>query len=49
MKQVFSRVGQLSEVDLDPDTLSDTLSMKVNTLEYKPSDKEIIDKYYPQT
>jgi hypothetical protein len=23
--------------------------MKVNTLEYKPSDKEIIDKYYPQT
>ena len=43
---VFSRVGQLSEVNLDPDTLADMVSIMVNKLAYKPSVKDIMDKYY---
>ena len=46
MEQVFSRVGQLSEVNLDPDTLSDMVSIMVNKLAYKPSVKDVMDKYY---
>ena len=46
VEQVFSRVGQLSEVNLDPDTLADMVSIMVNKLEYKPSVKDIMDKYY---
>ena len=37
---------QLSEVNLDPDTLADMVSMMVNKLAYKPSVKDIMDKYY---
>ena len=37
MKQVFSRVGQLSEVNLDPGALGDMVSMMVKKLAYKPS------------
>jgi hypothetical protein len=44
--QVFSRVGQLSEVNLDPDTLTDMVSIIVNKLAYKPSVKDIMDKYH---
>ena len=43
---VFSRSGQLSEVNLDPDTLTDMVSIMVNKLTYKPSVKDIMDKYY---
>jgi hypothetical protein len=32
VEQVFSRAGQLSEVNLDPDTLADMVSIMVNTL-----------------
>jgi hypothetical protein len=46
VEQVFSRAGQLSEVNLDPDTLTDMVSIMVNTLAYKPSVKDIMDKYY---
>ena len=46
VEQVFSRAGQLSEVNLDPDTLTDMVSIMVNKLAYKPSVKDIMDKYY---
>ena len=46
VEQVFSRVGQLSEVNLDPDVLSDMLSTMVNKLAYKPSVKDSMHKYY---
>ena len=46
VEQVFSRVGQLSEVNLDPDTLTDMVSIMVNNLDHKPSVKDIMDKYY---
>jgi hypothetical protein len=39
-------VGQLSEVNLDPDTLSDMVSIMVNKHVYRPSLKDIMDKYY---
>ena len=46
VEQVFSRVGQLSEVNLDPDALADMVSIMVNEFAYKPSVKDIMDKYY---
>jgi len=46
VEQVFSRAGQLSEVNLDPDALAGMVSMMVNKLAYKPSVKDIMDKYY---
>jgi hypothetical protein len=46
VEQVFSRTGQLSEVNLDPDALADMVSIMVNTLAYKSSVKDIMDKYY---
>ena len=46
VEQVFSRAGQLSEVNLDPDALTDMVSIVVNKLAYKPSVKDIMDKYY---
>ena len=46
VERVFSRAGQLSEVNLDPDSLADMVSIMVNKLEYKPSVKDIMDKYY---
>jgi hypothetical protein len=38
--------GQLSEVNLDPDTLADKVSIILNNLVYKPFLKDIMDKYY---
>ena len=46
MEQVFSRTGQLSEVNLDPDALADMVSIMVNKLVYKSSVEDIMDKYY---
>ena len=46
VEQVFSRTGQLSEVNLDPDALADMVSIMVNKHAYKPSLKDIMDKYY---
>ena len=46
VEQVFSRSGQLLEVNLDPDTLTDMVSIMVNKHTYKPSLKDIMDKYY---
>ena len=46
MEQVFSRAGQLSEVNLDPDALADMVFIMVNKHAYKPSLKDIMDKYY---
>ena len=46
MEQVFSRVGQLSEVNLDPDALADMSSIMGNKHGYKPFPKDIMDKYY---
>ena len=46
VEQVFSRVGQLLETNLGPDTLTDMVSIMVNKLVYKPSVKDIMDKYY---
>ena len=45
VEQVFSRSGQLSEVNLDPDTLTDMVSIMVNKFVYKTSVKDIMDKY----
>jgi hypothetical protein len=46
VEPVFSRAGQLSEVNLDPDTLTDMVSMMINKHAYKSSLKDIMDKYY---
>ena len=46
VEQVFSRAGQLSEVNLDPDALADMVSIMVHKHAYKPSLKDIMDKYY---
>ena len=46
VEQVFLRAGRLSEVNLDPDTLADMVSIMVNKHTYKPSLKDIMDKYY---
>ena len=46
MKQVFSRAGQLSEVNFDPDALADMVSVMVNDLAYNTSVEDIMDKYY---
>ena len=43
---VYSRVGQLSEVNLDPDVLVDMVSIIVNKYVYKPSLHDIMKKYY---
>ncbi len=46
VEQVFSRVGQLSEVNSDPDSLVVMVSIMINIHTYKPSVKNIMDKYY---
>ena len=46
MEEFFSRVTQLSGVNLDPDTLTDMDSIMVDKPVYKPSVKDIMDKYY---
>ncbi len=46
VEQVFSRVGQLSEVNLDPDTLPDMVSIMVNKHTYKTSLQDVMDEYY---
>ena len=46
VEQVFSRVGQLSEVNLDPDALTDMVSIMVNKHEYNPPLQDVMDKYY---
>ncbi len=46
MEQVFSRTAQLSKVNVDPDTLTDMVSIMINNHVYKPSVKDIMDKYY---
>jgi hypothetical protein len=45
VEEVFSRVGQLSEVNLDPDVLTDMVSIMVNKHVYKHVLKEVMDKY----
>ena len=45
-EQVFSRAGQRSEANLDPDALADMVSIMVNNLAYKSSLKNVMDKYY---
>ena len=46
VEQVFSRVGQLSEVNSDPDDLAVMVSIMINKHTHKPSVKDIMDKYY---
>ena len=46
VEQVFPRAGQLSEVNLDPDALTDMVSIMVNKNVYKPSLQDVMDKYY---
>ena len=46
VEQVFSRAGQLSQVNLDPDALDDMVSIMVNKHKYKPSLQDVMDKYY---
>ena len=46
VEQVFSLMGQLSEVNLDPDTIADMVSVMVNDLAYNTSVEDIMDKYY---
>ena len=44
VEQVFSRAGQLSEVNSDPDGLAAMVSIMINKHAYKPSVKDIMDK-----
>ena len=46
VEQVFSREGQLSEVNLDPDALTDMVLIMVNKHVYKPSLQDVMDQYY---
>jgi hypothetical protein len=46
VEQVFSRAGQLSEVNLDPDALADMVLIMVNKYTYNPSLQVVMDKYY---
>jgi hypothetical protein len=46
VEQVFSRVGQLSEVYSDLDGLVVMVSIMINKHAHKPSVKDIMDKYY---
>jgi hypothetical protein len=46
VKEVFSRVGQLSEVNLDQDVLADMVSIMVIKDVYTHSLKDVMDKYY---
>ena len=46
VEQVFSRAGQLSEVNSDPDGLAAMVSIMINKHTYKPSVKDIMYKYY---
>ena len=46
VEQVFSRTGQLSEVNVDPDSLTDMVSIMINNHTYKTSIKDIMEKYY---
>ncbi len=46
VEQVFSRAGQLSEVNSDPDDLAVMVSIMINNYTYKPSVKDIMNKYY---
>ncbi len=46
VEQVFSRTGQLSEVNLDPNSPTDMVSIMVNRITYKPSVKDIMDNHY---
>ncbi len=46
VEKAFSRVGQLSEVNSDPDGLAVMVSIMINKHTYKPSVKDIMDKYY---
>jgi hypothetical protein len=43
---VVSRVGQLSEVNSDPDRLTVMVSIMINKHTYKSSVKDIMDQYY---
>ena len=43
---VFSRAGQLSEVNVDPDVLTDMVSIIVNKHTYDPSLHHIMKTYY---
>ena len=46
VEEVFSRVEQLSEINVDPDNFTDMVSIMINKHTYKPSVKDIMDKYY---
>jgi hypothetical protein len=46
VEQVFSREGQLSEVNSDFDGLAVLVSIMINKHVYKTSVKDIMDKYY---
>ena len=47
VEQVFSWVGQRSEINVDPDSsLTDMTSIMINKHTYKPCVKDIMDKYY---
>ncbi len=46
VEQVFSRAGQLSEVNLDPDALADMVLIMVNKYAYTPSLQVVMDKFY---
>ena len=46
VEEVFSRAGQLSVVNLNPDALADMVSIIVNEHAYKPSLHDIMGKYY---
>ena len=46
VEQVFLQSEQLSELNLDPDALSDMVSIMINKHTYNPSLQDVMDKYY---
>jgi len=46
VEEMFSRAGQLSFINVDPDALPDMVSIMINKRAYKPSVKDIMDKYF---
>jgi hypothetical protein len=46
VEQVFSRAGQLSKVNFDPNGLDVMVSIMINKHVYKTSVKDVMDKYY---
>ena len=46
VEQIFSRAGNISDPNIDPEFLANLVTMLINKKSFKPSLKEIKEKYY---